>query len=88
MRNKRARHARVRRHGLHATPGAGVLREKRPAIVTVLRTQTTRRAYALVFPTTPGLFTKKKTCFPEWDQQVKSLRAELEGGRWLLRRIE
>lgn len=89
VRNKRAGYAHEKRHVMHATPGAGVLREKRPGIVTVLRIQTTRRAHTLVFRLIPGLFTKKKRpdC-PQRDQQVKGLRAELEGGCLFLRRIE
>lgn len=73
---------------MHATPGAGDLREKRPGIVAVLRIETTRHAHALVFQPIPGLLIKKKTCFPGWDQQVKGLRAELERRSALLHRAE
>ena len=45
VREKRARHAHERRHDMHATPGAGDLREKRPGIVTVYQSETTRHAH-------------------------------------------
>ncbi len=60
VRNKRAGYAHEKRHGMHATSGAGVLREKRPEIVTVYASGTTRRAHALVFQPIADLLAKKK----------------------------